>query len=136
MQRITQEIITELKENEIFVFGSNLAGIHGAGAARTACSKFGAKMGIGSGFTGKCYAIPTKDERIETLGLPLIDKFVFEFDFAALSHPELTFLVTPIGCGLAGYRPQDIAPMFRSASTLPNVFLPETFWEVLRKGGK
>jgi hypothetical protein len=107
---------------EIFVFGSNLAGIHGAGAARVAYREFGAVWGQGSGFSltttfiGQgSYAIPTKDQKINTLPLedikPYIDKFV-EF---TNEYPGWWYFVTRIGCGLAGYRDEQIAPMFRGA---------------------
>lgn len=100
---------------EVFVFGSNLAGRHGAGAALFAAQKHGTVYGIGSGRTGMAYAIPTKDEWIKTLPLRRIKPHVEEFLEYAREHPELTFNVTRIGCGLAGYTPQDIAPMFKGA---------------------
>lgn len=118
-------MITSLKPNEVFVFGSNLAGIHGAGAARDACQKFGAIRGKGVGHYGESYAIPTKDFRIETLPLWSIKQFVDDFLAYARRNPQLTFLLTPIGCGLAGYSPSDIAPMFKDAP--PNVILPQEF---------
>lgn len=130
-KRISSNRITSLRPNEIFVFGSNLLGIHGAGAALYALRNFGAESGKGHGFTGQCYAIPTKDYEIQTLELDVIRSFVFEFDYEAYINPDLDFLVTEIGCGLAGYKPEDIAPMFKSASELSNVFLPISFWEVL-----
>jgi hypothetical protein len=102
--------------SSIFVFGSNLAGIHGAGAALHAHKNRGAQLGIGIGRTGDAYAIPTKDHHIETLPLERIRIFVKQFlDYAAL-HPELTFEVTRIGCGLAGYVDLQIAPMFEGAT--------------------
>lgn len=101
--------------NRIFVFGSNLRGIHGAGAAKFALYNHGAKWGVGIGPTGNAYAIPTKDEHIMTLALPSIEVFVEQFKNYARLHPEITFQVTAIGCGLAGYKPKDIAPMFIDA---------------------
>jgi hypothetical protein len=121
----TPENIATLAPNEIFVFGSNLAGIHGAGAARVAVEKFGAVYGHGEGPQGRCWAIPTKDRNIKTLPLDRIAGFVARFLEAARKTPELTFLVTKIGCGLAGYEPRDIAPMFRDAPA--NVILPIEF---------
>jgi len=99
----------------IFVFGSNLAGRHGAGAALCARHEHGAVYGVGVGRTGKAYAIPAKDERIQTLPLPRIASYVQDFLTYARAHPELTFTVTRIGCGLAGYRDADIAPLFAHA---------------------
>ena len=99
----------------IFVFGSNLAGRHGKGAALCAKNYHGAEYGIGVGMTGNAYAIPTKDERIRTLPLPIIAKYVAEFLDYARAHPELEFEVTKIGCGLAGYREHEIQPMFAGA---------------------
>jgi len=122
-------MIISLKPNQIFVFGSNLAGIHGAGAAKQAYEKFGAVMHKGVGHYGQSYALPTKDRRIETLDLQTIQQFVNHFLTYAQLHPELEFLLTPIGCGLAGYEPKDIAPMFKSAPT--NVILPPEFKEIL-----
>jgi len=97
---------------DIFVFGSNLAGIHGAGAARYALNNCGAIWGHGVGLQGSSYAIPTRDHRIKTLPLETIQKYVDDFIQFARSTPNLTFEVTPIGCGLAGYSVYQIAPMF------------------------
>lgn len=99
----------------IFVFGSNLAGIHGAGAARVAVDKYGAVYGNGIGRQGESYGIPTKDEFIETLDLPEIRHFIEGFIQYATQHPELEFQVTQVGCGLAGLVAEDIAPMFKDA---------------------
>jgi len=109
----------------IFVFGSNLAGIHGAGAALDARLHWGAEIGRGAGRTGNAYAIPTKDFNIETLTLSDIKAFVDHFEVYAKSHPEKTFLVTAIGCGLAGYSPKDIKPFFSYCPS--NVILPPEF---------
>jgi len=117
--------------SEIFVFGSNLAGRHGAGAAKFALENHGAVYGVGVGIQGHSYAIPTKDYHIETLPLSSIRIFVNHFIDYAKRHQDLTFNVTAIGCGLAGYTPSDIAPMFSSASGLSNVRLPKEFLEVL-----
>ena len=109
-------------QRAIFCFGSNLAGFHGAGAARYAMEHFGAKYDQGIGQVGFSYAIPTKNEHNETLPLSEIQKYVEQFIQYATNHPELTFNMTRIGCGLAGYQDQDIAPMFIHAPA--NVRLP------------
>lgn len=113
----------------IFVFGSNLAGRHGAGAAAYARKYWGAIYGQGEGLQGNSYALPTKDENIQTLPLGEIEKHVAGFiEFATLAD-DLTFNVTRIGCGLAGYTDEQIAPMFSLAP--PNVTLPKSFKDVL-----
>ena len=101
--------------NRIFVFGSNLAGIHGAGAARTALG-YGAQYGQGIGLQGNSYAIPTKDASLHTLPLDVIQYYVTHFLLEAKSRPDLQFFVTRIGCGLAGYTDDQIAPFFKHAS--------------------
>lgn len=123
----TPENITELKPNEIFVFGSNEAGIHGAGAARLAYEKFGAKYGNGCSLQGQSYAIPTKDENINTLPLSRIRAYVQAFILFATKHPDMTFYVTKIGCGLAGYEVSDIAPLFGIYNLPKNIILPKEF---------
>jgi hypothetical protein len=123
--KYTPENITSLDKNEVFVFGSNLAGIHGAGAAKLAHTNFGAIYGKGNGIQGQSYAIPTKDFAIETLEYTNIEKHVQEFITFARENPEIIFLVTLIGCGLAGYKPKDIAPLFYSVPL--NVILPKEF---------
>ena len=124
--RITPRWIDSLKENEIFVFGSNLAGMHGGGAARIARLHFGAVMGKGVGLQGQSYAIPTMQGGVETIR-PYVEEFL---DFAK-HHPEMQFLVTPIGCGIAGFEAEDIAPLFEEAKQIKNISLPESFWEVI-----
>ena len=124
--RITPSWIDSLKENEIFVFGSNLAGMHGGGAARIARLHFGAVMGKGVGLQGQSYAIPTMQGGVETIR-PYVDRFIAY----AKRHPEKHFLVTPIGCGIAGFEAEDIAPLFESAKEMKNISLPESFWEVI-----
>ena len=111
----------------IFVFGSNLAGRHGAGAAKFAMKNHGAKYGQGFGIQGNSFAIPTKDANIMTLPLRHIRIYVEMFKMFAQDHPELTFQLTPIGCGLAGYKPSDIGPMFKNSP--PNVVIPDEFKE-------
>lgn len=127
-ERYTPEFITELKPGEIFVFGSNLRGMHAGGAARVANVKFGAEWGVGVGLTGQCYAIPTMQGGVETIK-PYTDQFIA---FAA-EHPELTFLVTRIGCGIAGFTDAQIAPLFADALKAPNVVLPKSFFEILTR---
>lgn len=124
--RVTPSWIDDLQENQVFVFGSNLAGMHGGGAARIARLRFGAVMGNGVGMQGRSYAIPTMQGGTET-----IRPYVNDFIAYAKEHPELTFLVTPIGCGIAGFEPEDIAPLFEEASNVENIWLPKSFWEVL-----
>lgn len=111
----------------IFVFGSNLAGRHGAGAAKFAMKNHGAKYGQGFGIQGNSFAIPTKDANIRTLPLRHIRIYVEMFKIFAKDHPELTFQLTPIGCGLAGYKPSDIGPMFKNSPA--NVVIPDEFKE-------
>lgn len=121
----TPERITELRENEIFVFGSNLAGAHGGGAALLAYRKFGAVWGQGVGLQGQSYGIPTMHGGVETIR-PYVDEFIA----FAKQHPELTFLVTKIGCGIAGFSVAEIAPLFASALDVENVLLPQEFVEL------
>ena len=121
-RRFTPERISELAENEIFVFGSNLAGAHGGGAARLAYRKFGAVWGEGVGLHGRTYAIPTMQGGVKTIK-PYVDEFI-RF---AKEHPWLTFLVTRIGCGIAGFQDRDIAPLFRAAINVENIILPKGF---------
>lgn len=129
--RVTPENITELQHGEIFVFGSNEAGRHGAGAANHAYVKFGAEMGCGFGHTGRTFAIPTKDWYIDTLPLEVIQFYVKRFYDYAIYNPRYQFLITEIGCGLAGYKPEQIAPMFKHFRKLKNVSLPQRFIDVL-----
>jgi hypothetical protein len=129
--RITPDDIKQLSDDEIFVFGSNQAGIHGKGAARTAMG-FGAIWGQPSGLQGRTYGIPTKNASItKTLSLFTIAGYVGKFIEFAKEHPELTFLVTEIGCGLAGLKPKEIAPLFRGCEHLENVYLPRRFWRYI-----
>lgn len=121
-RRFTPEMITSLAENEIFVFGSNLAGAHGGGAARMAYRRFGAVWGIGVGLTGRTYAIPTMQGGVDTIK-PYVDQFIA----FAREHRQLTFLVTRIGCGIAGFSDRDIAPLFAQAIEVENIILPKDF---------
>lgn len=124
--RITSPRITELQPGEIFVFGSNLEGHHGGGAALLAWKKWGAIWGQGTGLQGQTYGIPTMHG-----GPDRIKPYVDEFISFARQHPKLTFLVTEIGCGIAGFRPAEIAPLFRDAVDVENIHLPQRFWEAL-----
>ena len=119
--------ITELKADEVFVFGSNLEGMHGGGAAYTAWRQFGAVMGCGVGFRGQSYAIPTMQGGVETIK-PYVDEFIA----FAKEHPELFFFVTRIGCGIAGFRDKEIAPLFSEAKALENVCLPSSFAKAIK----
>jgi len=124
--RITPDRIASLDENEIFVFGSNLRGMHAGGAARTAL-QWGAIMGQGVGLQGQTYAIPTMFGTTEKMK-PYVDDFI-EF---ARHHPEKRFLVTEIGCGIAGFTPDQIAPLFLSVRShdIDNIYLPQRFWTI------
>lgn len=123
----TPERISELKADEVFVFGSNLEGMHGGGAAWVAFQHFGAVLGCGVGLRGQSYAIPTMQGGVETIQ-PYVDEFI---SFAS-AHPELFFYVTRIGCGIAGFKEKEIAPLFAQAIGLENVCLPEGFVKILR----
>ena len=128
--RVTPEEITSVEWNELFVFGSNESGLHGAGAAKVALA-FEAQIGVGFGPQGNTFAIPTKDWLIQTLPLEVIEHYVKRFIVFAKEMPNITFLVTAIGCGLAGYTPAEIAPMFKDAVTVENIHLPQSFWNIL-----
>jgi hypothetical protein len=116
-------------DGHVFVFGSNVMGIHGAGAARQAREQYGAVVGVGEGRTGRCYALPTVGPAFVPLPLALIARKVARFLACAEEHPDLTFWLTPVGCGIAGYTPEEIAPLFRAAPS--NVRLPDAFLRVL-----
>ena len=126
--RYTPEQITHLEHNEIFVFGSNLAGMHMGGAAHVAFKKFGARMGQGVGLQGSSYAIPTMQGGVDTIA-PYVDEFI---SFAQ-ENKHLHFLVTRIGCGIAGFSDEEIAPLFARAYTLDNVILPQSFAAYIEK---
>jgi hypothetical protein len=130
MKRVSSTNITTLLDNEIFVFGSNEQGALGAGAAKQAL-KFGAKLGQGVGLQGSTYAIPTKNKTLDILTIQDIKIYVDEFIKFAKDNKHFNFLVTEIGCGLAGYTPTDIAPLFKSAVDIENIYLPIRFLEVL-----
>ena len=122
----TPEMITELKANEVFVFGSNLAGAHGGGAALLAYRKFGAIWGQGVGLQGQSYGIPTMQGGVETIR-PYVDEFI-QF---AREHIGYKFLVTRIGCGIAGFGDEEIAPLFLDALEVENIILPKEFVDVI-----
>lgn len=126
--RTTPENITKLESNQIFVFGSNQSGRHGKGAAKTALG-WGAVYGQAEGLQGKTYGIPTKDRSIRrTLTIDEIKPYVDRFIKFAKQHPELMFLVTEIGCGLAGLKPKQMSPLFLECKDLENIWLPARFW--------
>lgn len=124
--KYTPDNITELGDNEVFVFGSNLEGIHAGGAARVAWRRFGAVIGQGVGLQGRSYAIPTMHGGVDAIR-PYVDGFI-EF---ARTNDRFTFYVTRIGCGIAGFSDEEIAPLFAGALDLCNVILPESFVKVI-----
>ena len=126
LTRISPEHIENLSEGQIFVFGSDELGQHDGGAAELALERFGAVFGQAKGLQGQSYAIPTNGVSLEGIA-----RYVDEFIRFADRHQEMTFLVTRIGCGIAGYRDEQIAPFFASAYSLPNVYLPASFWKVI-----
>lgn len=139
--KVTPNNVTKLEPNEVFVFGSNLAGIHGAGAAKYAYSRGWAQYGQGMGMFesryGRSYAIATKDYDIKTLDVGNISLQIGLFLRTARLRPELEFLVTPIGCGLAGFKPEQIMKLFTNGvhsdsfqKVFPNVHLPQCFWDI------
>lgn len=131
MDRVTPDNITSLQEYECFVFGSNLSGRHGKGAAKTAM-KWGAVYGQAEGVQGKTYGIPTVNASISNkIPVTKIKGYVDNFIEFAKSHPDTTFLVTEIGCGLAGYKVKDIAPLFKDAVDVENIYLPKKFWRLV-----
>lgn len=136
VEKVTPERITSLKPNEIFVFGSNLKGLHAGGAARCALDNFGAQWGNGVGIQGQSYAIPTLTAPggygADMLSIPELKKYIDEFLNFAAQHRDLVFLVTPIGCGIAGFTPEEIAPLFKPALDMNNVTLPQSFLDVLQ----
>lgn len=125
-EKYTPDFITELGPNDIFVFGSNLDGAHSGGAARLANQKFGAIWGQGVGLQGNSYAIPTMQGGVETIK-PYVDEFII----FAKNHTDLTFYVTKIGCGIAGFKEEEIAPLFKDALNISNIRLPEDFVDVI-----
>lgn len=127
-KRISPRWINSLEKNEVFVFGSNLQGMHGGGAAHVAHERFGAIWGQGTGLQGQSYAIPTMHG-----GVDVIAPYVNDFIAFAKEHPELKFLVTEIGCGIAGFKASEMAPLFKEALEIEDIYLPERFVEELEK---
>lgn len=125
-RRYTQDKVTALNDREIFVFGSNPAGIHNGAAAKFAKDKFGAIQGQGEGIQGQSYAIPTTQG-----GLKELKKHIYTFIDFAINNPQYTFLVTKIGCGNAGFKVKDVAPLFRFAIGQDNIVLPKEFVDEL-----
>lgn len=128
-RRIASDNITHLSKyhKEVFVFGSNKKGHHGAGAAAYASEHFGAQWGVGEGMTGRCYALPTME------GITSFRRAVITFTKYARAHKDKIFLVTKVGCGIAGYTVEQVAPMFRPCTTLENVYLPAEFFNYYNK---
>ena len=124
-ERITPSHISALEPGEVFVFGSNIQGMHMGGAARVAMERFGAVWGVGEGLQGQSYALPTME------GIESLEKAVARFVEFARQHPELRFLITAVGCGIAGYTAEQVAPFFKSVIDLQNVYLPQSFWDVI-----
>lgn len=127
-REFTPEWIKRLNDNEVFVFGSNLGGFHGGGAARVALESFGAVWGQGVGLQGQSYAIPTMHGGVEVIK-PYVDEFI---NFAR-EHRDKKFLVTPIGCGIAGFTAEEMAPLFADAIDDENIILPESFVKVINQ---
>ena len=126
--------VTELKPNEIFVFGSNLAGEHWGGAAKTA-QQWGAEWGVGEGLAGQTYALPTVNATIShALSLKEIQKHVDNLYDCVKEHPELFFIITEVGCNIAGFVPEQIAPLFRNFMHFNNISLPPSFIKILNAG--
>lgn len=131
-QRITNENITYLEKDQVFVFGSNESGIHGGGAAKQALT-WGAEYGNPEGIQGDTYAIPTKDKSVfNTLTVDQIRPYVDRFLLYAMENENKTFFVTEIGCGLAGLTPEEVAPLFKGATFIKNIHLPKRFWDIIK----
>ena len=127
-KRVSPQWITTLADDEVFVFGSNLEGLHGGGAALLAYERFGAIWGQGTGLQGKSYGIPTMHGGVDVIA-PYVDDFIA----FAREHRELRFLVTEIGCGIAGFTVEEMAPLFKGAMDEENIYLPQRFIDILEK---
>lgn len=125
-RRVSPQWITTLADDEVFVFGSNLEGLHGGGAALLAYERFGAIWGQGTGLQGKSYGIPTMHGGVDVIA-PYVDDFIA----FAREHRELKFLVTEIGCGIAGFTVEEMAPLFKGAMDEENIYLPQRFIKIL-----
>lgn len=126
-----ESIVKALAEDTIFVFGSNMAGTHAGGAARTAMEHFGALKGVGRGWSGQSFAIPTMNEHLQQMPLSQIEHYVEDFKIYTKNHPKQKYFITSIGCGVAGYKVEEIAPMFKGISH--NVILPASFRPFVEK---
>ncbi|KAA8735425.1 hypothetical protein F4V57_01085 [Acinetobacter qingfengensis] len=126
-----EEKVTALPNDQIFVFGSNLAGNHYRGAAKTALENFGAMQGVGRGWSGQSFAIPTKNEHDQAMPLHQIQHYIDDFKIYTRNHAKLTYFVTGVGCGSTGFHLQDIAPLFKGISE--NVILPSRFKQFLEQ---
>ena len=127
-RRVSPQWITTLADDEVFVFGSNLEGLPGGGAALLAYERFGAIWGQGTGLQGKSYGIPTMHGGVDVIA-PYVDDFIA----FAREHRELRFLVTEIGCGIAGFTVGEMAPLFKDAMDEENIYLPQRFIDILEK---
>lgn len=126
-----ESIVKDLAEDTIFVFGSNMAGQHAGGAARTALEHFGAMKGVGRGWAGQSFAIPTMNEHLQQMPLSQIQHYVDDFKIYTKNHPKMKYFITSIGCGIAGYKVEEIAPMFKGISH--NVIFPISFRPFVEK---
>ncbi|NHC04179.1 hypothetical protein G9F31_10405 [Acinetobacter sp. 187] len=126
-----ETIVKQLAEDTVFVFGSNMAGTHAGGAAKTALLHFGAMKGAGRGWSGQSYAIPTMNEHLQQMPLSQIQHYIEDFKIYTKNHPKLKYFITSIGCGVAGYKVEEIAPMFKGISK--NVIFPISFRPFVEK---
>ena len=126
-----ESIIKNLAEDTIFVFGSNMAGTHQGGAAKTALLHFGATKGVGRGWAGQSFAIPTMNEHLQQMPLSQIQHYIEDFKIYTKNHPKMKYFITAVGCGVAGYKVEEIAPMFKGISR--NVIFPASFRAFVEK---
>lgn len=120
-----ENIVTALPEDTVFVFGSNMAGQHTHGAARIAQQYFGAMKNVGRGWAGQSFAIPTLNEHLQRVPLSQIEHYIDDFKIYVKHHPKIKYFITALGCGIAGYKVSEIAPLFKGIHD--NVILPESF---------
>ena len=126
-----ESIVKSLPEDTIFVFGSNMAGTHAGGAAKTALLHFGAMKGVGRGWAGQSFAIPTMNEHLQQMPLSQIQHYIDDFKIYTKNHPKSKYFITSVGCGVAGYKVEEIAPMFKGISH--NVIFPVSFRPFVEK---
>ncbi|MFW1734488.1 hypothetical protein ACG94V_14040 [Acinetobacter sp. ULE_I001] len=126
-----ESIIKTLPEDTVFVFGSNMAGTHQGGAAKTAHLHFGATKGVGRGWAGQSFAIPTMNEHLQQMPLSQIQHYIDDFKIYTKNHPKIKYFITSVGCGVAGYKVEEIAPMFKGISR--NVIFPASFRPFVEK---